>query len=82
MSWELPQVSEFKNDLPMPVFQNMQALEAPQQAPPQSPMPGVVPIKDGPPPADGPVSDHQWDRVKQMVASPPVFVFSLAFVFL
>ncbi len=71
LKWELPDVCEFKDDLPMPVFKNVQ--------PELSTTSSMAAIANGPPPADGPVSETQWAKVKQMAAWPYLFLFYLCF---
>jgi hypothetical protein len=58
--WNLPEVCEFKDDIPMPVFKSITASQ-------EDPIP-TPQIKDGPPPENSPVSETQWVKVQKMVA--------------
>jgi len=60
--WELPKVSEYKDDLPMPVFNNMTPVVPGASASP------MIQITNGPPSEDSPVSEAMWVKVNKMVA--------------
>ena len=60
MSWELPQVEEYKNDLVQPAFlTNGPGI-------PQSTSQAIVPAKTTDP--NGPCTLEQWAKVSKMVA--------------
>ena len=60
MSWELPQVQEYKNDLAQPEFLGLSGV-------PASTSQSVVLPGSQPDPA-GPCSQQQWAKVQKMVA--------------
>ncbi len=59
MSWELPQVEEYKNDLVQPSFTGPGV--------PQSSSQAIVPVSSKPDP-NGPCTADQWAKVNKMVA--------------
>jgi hypothetical protein len=61
MTWELPGVQEYKNDLLQPAFLNMPSC-------PQSNSQALVPIPGSKPDPNSPCTPDQWAKVSKMVA--------------
>ena len=62
LSWELPNVQEYKNDLVQPNI----PVHAQAAIPPATST--AMAIADAPPDPNSPVNDQQWSKVNKMVA--------------